>query len=173
MKRKFSDDDLLRFLYNEMHPADSEQLMEALVKDEELLERYESFQQIAEQVGEINLQPSQQSLDKVMAFVHESGSPVLLDYPVEEPTGWQRFKMNSGKSVVVGLNSLILFGVGIFLLVAVGTSSLPWHQQHEHAVASVESPDLSLDLSWDDPEIRQELQEIEKSVQRLRLKPVL
>jgi len=172
MKRRFSDDDLLRFLYNEMPPADSERLMDALVRDESLWQRYESFQQTAESLSEVKFEPSQRAVDAVMSYVNETPSVVLED-PEEDPSAWQRIKMASGKSVVLGLNSLVLFGVGLFLLIAVGTSALPWHKsQAESAVASAPI-EREVDLSWEDDNLEAELTRIQRGVERLRMKPVL
>ncbi|MDP5172775.1 MAG: hypothetical protein NWR72_21230 [Bacteroidia bacterium] len=173
MKRRFTDDDLLRFLYNEMPPADSDLLMDALVKDEELFERYESFQQAAEQLSEVSYQPSAKSVEAVMSYVRESAH-ILAEYPEETPSAWQRVKMASGKSLVVGLNSLVLFGVGIFLLVAVGTSALPWHKPQTHETNIASAPvSTDVDLSWDDTGLEAELTRIQRGVERLRMKPVL
>lgn len=172
MKRRFSDDDLLRFLYNEMTPADSEKLMDALVRDESLWERYESFQQTAESVSDVRFEPSQKSVDAVLTYVAETPSVVLED-PEETVGPWQRIKMASGKSVVMGLNSLVLFGVGLFLLIAVGTSALPWHKtQNESAMASA-PVDTEIQLSWEDDNLEAELSRIQRGVERLRMKPVL
>lgn len=172
MKRRFSDDDLLRFLYNEMTTADSERLMEALVRDESLWERYESFQQIAESLSDVRFEPSQKSVDAVLTYVAETPS-VVLEEP-EDPLGpWQKIKMASGTSVVMGLNSLVLFGVGLFLLIAVGTSALPWHTPQTEAAMASAPVEPEGHLSWEDDNLEAELSRIQRGVERLRMKPVL
>lgn len=172
MKRRFSDDDLLRFLYNEMPPADSERLLDALVKDEALMERYESFQEIAESLSEVKYEPSKRSTDAIMAYVSSTPS-VVMEEPDETPGAWQRIKMASGKSVVLGLNSLVLFGVGIFLLIAVGTTALPWHKQQREAAVATAPAETDINLSWEDDNLEAELSRIQRGVERLRMKPVL
>ncbi len=172
MKRRFSDDDLLRFLYNEMPPADSERLMDALVRDEALLKRYESFQQIAENFSDLRYEPSQKSTEAIMAYVSSTPS-IVLDEPDESTGPWQRLKMASGKHVVIGLNSLVLFGVGLFLLIAVGTSALPWKQASQDVSVASAPAEAEMNLSWEDDNLEAELTRIQRSVERIRMKPVL
>ncbi len=174
MKRRFSDDDLLRFLYNELPPAESDRMMDALVKDEELWQRYESFQQVAEQMPEVALQPSEASLEAVMAHVRSSSLLVEEEAPLQ--AAWQRVRMVSGKSIVVGLNSLVLLGVGIFFFIAVGSSALPWRQAIEIPQESVQAsaaPVQEADLSWDTGHLEEEVVKLKRGMEQIRLKPVL
>lgn len=174
MKRRFSDDDLLRFLYNELPQAESDRLMDALVKDEELWQRYESFQQVAEQMPEVALQPSEASVEAVMAHVRSSSLLVEEEPPLQ--AAWQRVRMASGKSIVIGLNSLVLLGVGIFFFIAVGSSALPWRQAVEipqqTAQASV-APVQEGALSWETDQLEEEVVKLKRGMEQIRLKPML
>lgn len=175
MKRIFTDDDLLRFLYNELPPAESNELLDELVKDEALWERFEAFQHTEEQLAAAVATPSEQSVEHVMNYVKATADgPSAV---VATPSPWQRLRSATGKSVVVGLNSLVLLAIGFFLILAVGGSVFPWTTLHQQDPASVAvshpSAQQEVNLSFEDPELAAELNRIERGVKKLRIKPVL
>ena len=43
MKKKFTDNDVLRFLYGEMSPSEHDAFLDAMYEDEELFEKFEEL----------------------------------------------------------------------------------------------------------------------------------
>jgi hypothetical protein len=71
MKTRFNDNDILRFIYDEMSSTESEAFLDALTHDENLWNRYEQFQDTGDRLQEISLEPSEASLQRIMAVVSE------------------------------------------------------------------------------------------------------
>ena len=67
MKRKFDKNDVLRFLYNEMDPAESEDFIVALSTDEDLWELFEECQAARDNLNKVEMEePSSQSVLKIL-----------------------------------------------------------------------------------------------------------
>lgn len=71
MKTVFSDNDLLLFLYDEMSYDRADELVTALSQDEELLARYEYFQQSSSMIHFVDIEPPQEAIDAIMSSVRE------------------------------------------------------------------------------------------------------
>lgn len=68
MRRKYSKNDILKFIYGEMSPRDHDEFLDALCTDEELFETFEAIQQAQEQLSPVELSPSEQSVKRIMHF---------------------------------------------------------------------------------------------------------
>ena len=79
MKKQFTDDDIIRFLYNEMKGAENDAFLEALCTDESLWERYELLQESVEMLSGVQYEPSEASLQQIRAAWFKSSlfSPSL------------------------------------------------------------------------------------------------
>jgi len=71
MRTKFSDNDILRFLYDEMSEDENTLFLDALTEDENLWARYEQLQQTSDQVSSLSFEPSEASIDAIMDVVKE------------------------------------------------------------------------------------------------------
>lgn len=80
MKKKFDKNDVLKFLYGELSPADHDDFVEALCCDDELFEAFEELKSAQEDLGEPELlEPSEESLDAIMDFVHTTTRPSVRE----------------------------------------------------------------------------------------------
>ena len=66
MTRTFTRIDLIRFLYKETTREEERKIKKALLIDSELLEEYKSLKKLIRQIEEINLEPSQASIDRIL-----------------------------------------------------------------------------------------------------------
>jgi hypothetical protein len=68
MTKTFTQNDIIRYLYNETNQKETQSLREQLLIDEELREHYAALSQIVHNVAGIHLEPSQSSLAKVLDY---------------------------------------------------------------------------------------------------------
>ncbi|MEM6264890.1 MAG: hypothetical protein AAGI38_20430 [Bacteroidota bacterium] len=73
MKRKYRDEDIIRFLHDELNPTETEAFLNALTDDEELFDRFEMFQDVSDQISSVTYEPSSFSCDAIMKAVKEEG----------------------------------------------------------------------------------------------------
>lgn len=100
MKRQFTNDDIIRFLYNEMDSEEAEVFLDAVCVDEKLWERYEYFQNIVDMVPNKLVSPSQDTLSAVM------------DYAASKPSVNNKAILNipfSWLNTQTSLNTFLLF----------------------------------------------------------------
>jgi hypothetical protein len=175
MKRQFKDEDIIRFIYEEMNPKESDVFLTELCSDESLWERYEQFQTLNEKVANAVIEPSDEACEKVMAFVKETAS-LQKQIPQKTPNPIQSFL--AGKiPVAISLNAIIVVALILFVSVAIlgsayeltrGTIIRP----NGALVQQVEMED-DLDYNWDDSEINEKLKMIRKGVETIQEDPIL
>lgn len=167
-KPQFSDDDIIRFLYDELNAAESEAFLAELYTDETLWKRFEDLQETAESVSGLQYEPSEQSIDNIKAFVWDTADEVV---PVQAkpvaPSLWQRIPKD------LPLKALATVAMALFLGVAV-TGSFYTFDQGRKPITSSERPELVQQVvdtepmfQWDDSEIDRELDEIRRRVQEI------
>ncbi len=66
---RYNDEDILRFLYDEMPSEESEAFLTALCSEEGLWERYEMFQEVVEQASGLRFEPSEESMQRIQDVV--------------------------------------------------------------------------------------------------------
>lgn len=74
MRRKYGKNDILKFIYGEMSPAEHDDFLDALCTDDELFEAYEALKSGQDQLPRIDLAPSETSVDRVMHFAHAAAA---------------------------------------------------------------------------------------------------
>lgn len=167
-KPQFTDDDIIRFLYDELNPEKSEAFLAALYTDESLWKRFEALQETAESVAGLQYEPSEQSIDNIKAFVRDTADEVVAvqTEPVA-PSMWQRIPKD------LPLKALATVAMVLFLGVAV-TGSFYTFDQGRKPITSSKRPELIQQVvdteplfQWDDSEIDRELDEIRKRVQEI------
>ncbi len=115
MKRSFTNEDIIRFLYNEMPDEEAEQFLDAVCVDEKLWERYEYYQNIVDIIPKEVLTPSSESVDSVMTYVASTNSVK------------QTFRTRRGISIlwfnkIVSLNAFLLLMVSAVVTSIIGFS---------------------------------------------------
>lgn len=173
MKTKFSDNDILRFLYEEMTEDESKLFLDALTEDENLWERYEYFQQTSDQVDSLSFDPSEASLSAIMNVVETEGN-----------SGKRKFSIRRLTSSPYSMGLAVASFLTLFLFARLGSNiQQPSSQEatleyealpiptlvHEVRIES----DSKLDFSWNDHELDQKLDKIKQKAQSLSDDPLL
>ncbi len=109
MKRKYNNNDILRYIYGEMEPRESDEFLDALCTDDALFRRFEQAQEAQKALAPIDLSPSQNSVDKVMHFAGTSA----------------RRRLQAGKAPAFGKGSLfqhhfVSVGMVFFTCIMIG-----------------------------------------------------
>ena len=81
MKKSFTEEDILRFLYNELSIRESEAFLDALYSDEALWEKFESYQQAVDTLVPLDMEPSEESLQNVLDYISETHSTAPTSFP--------------------------------------------------------------------------------------------
>ena len=68
MIKTFTQDDLIRYIYQETTPEESIEIETALIFDEQLSETYISLSSTVESLKAVNLKPSDNIIDKVLSY---------------------------------------------------------------------------------------------------------
>ena len=68
MIKTFTQDDLVRYIYQETTPEESIEIETALIFDEQLSETYNSLSDTVESLKAVNLKPSDNIIDKVLSY---------------------------------------------------------------------------------------------------------
>jgi len=76
MKKSFTEEDILRFLYNEMSIRESEAFLDVLYSDEALWEKFESYQEAVDTLVPLELEPGEDSLQNVLDYISQTHTSV-------------------------------------------------------------------------------------------------
>ncbi|MEM8890199.1 MAG: hypothetical protein AAGD28_19650 [Bacteroidota bacterium] len=170
MKRNFTDDEIILFLYDEMDAEDSKAFLDALCTDEELWQRYEHFQEVVEELSDLKYEPSKLSVEKVRSFVYNGEvpeGPVLEE--VVAPA--KPASLSTGKllSVSVNLNAVVLMAVLLFVSVAVTGTFLQLKRglPERQAATALLQEDAS-HFQWDDSYLDDRIDRIREKVKGLK-----
>lgn len=68
MRKKYSKNDILKFIYGEMSPREHDEFCDALCTDEELFETFEAIREGQGQLSPVELSPSDQSVNRILHF---------------------------------------------------------------------------------------------------------
>lgn len=157
MKQRFTEADILRFIYNEMSPRESSEFLDALCNDEQLWEQFETYQQISDQVSQVAFHPSDASCQHIMDFVSDT-SPVTH---TQLHTGRRKRKNR--------LNTILMSAL---IALASGTvAASVYHVMSQEVnvddgISHQAAPSVILD--WEDDLTEQQLQEIKEEIQEIR-----
>ncbi|MEM6270806.1 MAG: hypothetical protein AAF998_15300 [Bacteroidota bacterium] len=69
---KYTKNDVLKFLYGEMSPAEQDGFLDALCTDEELFSAFEAMKKAADDLEPVEMAPSEGSVDRVMHFARSA-----------------------------------------------------------------------------------------------------
>jgi len=108
MKTAFSDDDILKFLYDEMSREESEVFLDALARDEALWQRFETFQSVNDQLQTLRLEPAAAQIGRIMELVRaENPAPEAVKIG-------GGFSPAQTMGLVMGFMFIMLVGLGLF-----------------------------------------------------------
>ncbi|MCE7994132.1 MAG: hypothetical protein HEP71_19245 [Roseivirga sp.] len=68
MIKTFTQDDLVRYIYQETTPEESIEIETALIFDEQLSETYNKLSATVESLKAVNLRPSDTTVDKILSY---------------------------------------------------------------------------------------------------------
>ncbi|MFM2375639.1 MAG: hypothetical protein RLZZ165_736, partial [Bacteroidota bacterium] len=74
MRNKFTEDDILRFLYSEMTPQEQDAFLHALAGDEALQERFEALNATQEGLRPVELAPAEASVKRIMGHARRAAN---------------------------------------------------------------------------------------------------
>ena len=151
MGEKFDKDDVLRFLYNEMEPAEQDKFLLALTSDDELWQTYEELKNIKEGLKTSEFAPSGVSCAAVMNYVKK---------PV---------KSQPAEVVLAGANRLYSFQTVTAVLMIVFTTlsiAAVMHTSKATKGETLYSADNER-LQWENPHIDYKLDMAKMNLKRL------
>mgnify|MGYP001801762233 CR=1 FL=1 len=153
MKKKFTDEDIIRFLFEEMNPSESELLMEALYQDDSLWKRYETFQCILQDVKNVSFEPSEDSVLTVRKYVADTRSAQV------KPEKKSTFSISSFS---FGVHAMCVTALTLFAVITIVTTFFL------HTIPSADSS-LPLMVEWkDDPLLEWEPESIDQKIEEIR-----
>lgn len=176
MKKRFGDNDIIRFLYNEMAPHENEVFLDALTKDEELWDRYEYFQEVGDQLEEVEFEPSAASVANVMAFVKADDTK---PEPAKKP--WLKAQLIPSSVTMGVVMACLMFA----FFVNKGTLGNSPAETLEATTSMKEGPTLVHEVimderyedtpafNWEDEGIENQLQSIKQKTQTISQDPLL
>ncbi len=172
MKKAYSDEDLIRFIYDEMTKAEADALLAAMVKDESLWARFEGLQETTELVKTVEMEPSEESLEAVRSYVRSSKAEFVKK---ARELAIQKFKLKAGR-FSVNLNAVMALSLGVFITLGVIGSAykltrsqfvspdqgsmVQGFEQGEVAPAEV--------YDWETPELNQQLRQLREDIESFR-----
>ncbi len=68
MIKTFTQDDLIRYIYQETTPEESIEIETALIFDEQLSETYSNLSGTVESLKAVKLKPSEDTIDKILSY---------------------------------------------------------------------------------------------------------
>lgn len=163
MKTAFSDDDILKFLYDEMSREESEVFLDALARDEALWQRFETFQSVNDQLQTLRLEPGTAQVGRIMDVVRaENPAPEA----VKIGGGFSPAKT---MGLVMGFMFLMLIGLGLFQdkFMPAGRSLSGTFRTNMPAAPADAAND------WDDEDIEARIQSIRVRTRALRSEELL
>lgn len=163
MKRKFTDEDILRFLFEEMEQAESEIFLTALCADEALWERYEYFQEVVEKSSSLSFEPSEESCKNIMNYVEETNPNV------KTPSEKNPYLVGL-KSPRLSTNAILMFILALFGSITIIGSIYQMQKfeaQNKHADKHIDRVER---LEWEDPILENKIDQVQLELEKLKRK---
>ena len=173
MKRNFTDDDVIRFLYDDMSPSESEAFLDVLCEDEALWERYEYFQEIVQKTSGLSYLPSEHSCQQILAYVKESSMETELAGASQAPTMGKSMRtyLMGAIPFTLSLNAFLILVVVMFASITITGSvyQMSLSQQVPSDKPLVHKTQEGEDLyQWEDPSTELEINRIREELETIR-----
>ncbi|MBL0017372.1 MAG: hypothetical protein IPP17_13320 [Bacteroidetes bacterium] len=114
MKKKFTDNDVLRFLYGEMSPSEHDAFLDAMYEDEELFEKFEELKAAQAGLQPVELTPSEASVSRVMSYAKRA---------VRNPRPKRTKLAYNGSGSMFAFNQIVTIVMIVFTCVTVGIAT--------------------------------------------------
>lgn len=176
MNKPYRDEDLIRFIFDEMNSEESEALLNALVKDEALWNRYEKLQSGVEMTQGLKYEPSEESVEAICAYVRATQSA-----PEQAPDSGatSSFNLDLGR-FSVNLNAVMAVSLSVVLTLGVLGSAYKLTRQvgkpnEGPLVQQVESRENSQEeiYDWEMKDIDQELEHVRQAIETIQEDPLM
>lgn len=173
MKQNFTDDDIIRFLYDEMGPSESEAFLDVLCDDEALWERYEHFQEIVKQTSSLEYLPSDHSCQQILAYVKETSIEAELAgaKPATATEKSLKTYMMGAIPFTLSLNAVLILAVVLFASVTI-TGSVFQMSMNQQTLPDKPLVHQTLEdenlYDWDDTATKREINSISDGLESLR-----
>lgn len=168
MKKLFTEEDILRFLYNEMSIRESEAFLDVLYSDEKLWATFESYQQAVDTLPSLDLEPSQQSLDAVLSFVEDTqptttstANPDSTSFPLLSPPA--RSHQLVMMAIILLITSLVI--TSSLFLVSITDTPTEVQPMGQHMIEE-EMPPVP---DWEGQELNEEIERIKERIEELKV----
>lgn len=122
---KYTKNDVLKFLYGEMSPAEQDGFLDALCQDEELFSAFEAMKKASEELDPVDMEPSEGSIDRVMGYARRAA---------REPRRAHRNRSTfalPGNRKMAGFHQLLSVVMVICTFLTVGVAMVVYHKVAE------------------------------------------
>ncbi len=166
MKKPFTDDDIVRFIFDEMEPTEASAFLDALIADEDLMRRYESMQDTVEYISPLQLEPSAAVCANIMEVARNT--PPVSKLQVFRAAVEDRLQS------VVNLNAVVAIAMFAFLAIGIAGSTIRMERNGigDPAAGSFGEqvpPTQQMEIpAWEDEDIQQQLEDIRKGIEDIK-----
>jgi uncharacterized radical SAM superfamily Fe-S cluster-containing enzyme len=115
MKKKFTDNDVLRFLYGELSPSEHDAFLDAMYEDEELFEKFEELKAAQASLQSVELTPSEKSVSRVMSYAKRA---------VRNPRAKRAKLAYNGSGSMFAFNQIVTIVMIVLTIVTVGVATV-------------------------------------------------
>lgn len=148
MKKKFTENDVLRFLYGEMSPSEHDAFLDAMYEDEELFEKFEELKAAQAGLQPVELAPSEKSVSRVMSYARRAvrdrrPKRTKLAYA----GGGSLFAFNQMVTVIMVVFTCVTIGVATFIYSKASKDENNWTMTPTHEELIDQDLDDRLDLA--------------------------
>lgn len=119
MKKRFTENDILRFLYGEMAPAEHDAFLDAMYEDEALFEAFEEMKHAHATLQPVALSPSEKSLDRVMGYAKRA---------VKDGRPRRKRLAYAGNGSLFAFNQMVSIVMIVFTCVTVGIATFVYQK---------------------------------------------
>ncbi|MFN8394331.1 MAG: hypothetical protein U0176_06590 [Bacteroidia bacterium] len=148
MKKKFTDNDVLRFIYGEMSPSEHDAFLDAMYEDEELFEKFEEMKAAQMTLQPVEVAPSVASVDRVMSYARRAArNPRPKRQRLAYAGGKSIFAFNQMVSVVMVVFTCAIIGVATYVYSMASKPESNWTLTTTHQDFMDPQLDQRLDLA--------------------------
>ena len=148
MKKKFTDNDVLRFLYGEMSPSEHDAFLDAMYEDEELFEKFEELKAAQASLQSVELTPSEKSVSRVMSYAKRAvRNPRAKRSKLAYNGSGSMFAFNQIVTIVMIVLTILTVGVATFVYSKASKPENSWTMTPTHEEFLDHELDDRLDLA--------------------------
>jgi hypothetical protein len=148
MKKKFTDNDVLRFLYGEMAPAEHDAFLDAMYEDEELFEKFEELKAAQAGLQPVELAPSEASVSRVMHYAKRAArNPKPRRQKLAYAGNGSMFAFNQMVTVIMVVFTCVTIGVATYVYSMASRPQNNWEMTSTHEDLIDHQLDERLDLA--------------------------